>query len=157
VGKSSLLLRYVDHVFIEDFSKNPLGVDSRTKSLYINGNNIELQIWDTGGQERFRSITSSFYRGTKGIIVTYDVCDMKGFSNISRWCKEIDLFEEHVQKILVGTKCDCPSERKISIKDGEDLGAKLELPFIETSSKTNTNIDEAFNLLVNEIVKQKEM
>jgi len=155
VGKSSLLLRFVDDVFTEAFIST-LGVDYKEKRVIFDSNNVNLHIWDTAGQERFRTITTSYYRGAHGIIVAYDIGDQKSFNNITRWCKEIDTFgAKNVKKILVGGKSDLSTtERKVSKQDGEDLASKLKIPFVETSSKDNHCVYEAFLLLVNEILKK---
>merc|ERR1719379_3281515 len=81
VGKSSLLLRFIDNTFSEQFIST-IGVDFKIKTIEIGGKVIKLQIWDTAGQERFRTITTSYFRGAQGILLVYDVSDRGSFDNI---------------------------------------------------------------------------
>ena len=112
VGKSCLLLRYVDETYQESYIST-IGVDFKIKTIELDGKVIKLQIWDTAGQERFRTITSTYYRGTHGVIVVYDVTSGESFANVKRWLHEIDQNCEVVNRILVGNKNDDP-ERKVN-------------------------------------------
>jgi len=151
VGKSCLLLRFSDDIFTDSFIST-IGVDFKIRTLEINGQKVKLQIWDTAGQERFRTITSSYYRGAHGIIVVYDVTNQKSYDDIEKWLKEIDTFAgQHVQKLLVGNKCDLVNDRVIPIEQGKALADKLGIPFIETSAKSATNVDAAFEQMAADI------
>jgi len=144
VGKSCLLLRFSDDVFTDSFIST-IGVDFKIKTITIDGQRVKLQIWDTAGQERFRTITSSYYRGAHGIIVVFDVTNQVSFNNITKWLQEIDTFAgSHVQKLLVGNKCDLVDDRKVPSESGEELAKKLQIPYVETSAKNSTNVDKAF-------------
>jgi len=151
VGKSCLLLRFSDDIFTDSFIST-IGVDFKIRTLEINGQKVKLQIWDTAGQERFRTITSSYYRGAHGIIVVYDVTNQKSYDDIEKWLKEIDTFAgQHVQKLLVGNKCDLVNDRVIPVEQGKALADKLGIPFIETSAKSATNVDAAFEQMAADI------
>ena len=151
VGKSCLLLRFSDDIFTDSFIST-IGVDFKIKTVEIDGVKIKLQIWDTAGQERFRTITSSYYRGAHGIIVVYDVTDHKSFDNITKWLKEIDTFAgPTVQKLLVGNKCDLVNERNVSVEEGKALAEGLKVPFVETSAKNSTNVEQAFLMMAKDI------
>jgi len=151
VGKSCLLLRFSDDIFTDSFIST-IGVDFKIKTVDIEGVKIKLQIWDTAGQERFRTITSSYYRGAHGIIVVYDVTDQKSFDNITKWLKEIDTFAGGaVQKLLVGNKCDLVNERTITMEQGKALAEGLKIPFVETSAKSSTNVEQAFLMMAKDI------
>lgn len=155
VGKSCLLLRFSDDIFTDSFIST-IGVDFKIRTIDIGGTKIKLQIWDTAGQERFRTITSSYYRGAHGIIVVYDITEQKSFDNITKWLKEIDTFAgQHVQKLLVGNKCDLESERTIPTDAGKALAQKLNIPFIETSAKNSTNVEQAFIRMATDIKEAK--
>jgi len=150
VGKSCLLLRFADDMFTDNFIST-IGVDFKIKTIEMEGKIIKLQIWDTAGQERFRTITSSYYRGAHGIIIVYDVCDPVTFSNVKEWLKEIDRYAgKDVMKLLVGNKNDRPN-RVVDTSTGQELADALTIPFIETSAKTSTNVDQAFYKLATHI------
>ncbi|CAH8536813.1 unnamed protein product [Schistosoma bovis] len=100
VGKSSLLFRYIDDGFSDTYMST-IGVDFKVKTVMIGNTRVKLQIWDTAGQERFRTITSTYYRGAHGIIIVYDVNDVKTFCNVEKWVKEAQTYaDEGVARIL---------------------------------------------------------
>ena len=86
-GKSSLLTRFTDDTFVPQTST--VGVDFRTKQITLMWQRVRLQLWDTNGQERFRSITRSYYRGAHGVALVFDTCDAISFGNVSRWVADI--------------------------------------------------------------------
>ena len=89
VGKSSLLLRYVDSVWNDAFVPT-IGVDFKVKTLNINDKKIKMQIWDTAGQERFRTVVATYFRGAHGILLLYDVTNKDSFKNLENWLIEIE-------------------------------------------------------------------
>ena len=153
VGKSSLLLRFVDNQWSDLFVPT-IGVDFKIRTMEIDNKNVKLQIWDTAGQERFKNITASYYRGAHGIFVVYDISDTESFKNINNWLIEIEKnANKNVYKILVGNKCDLEDKRTVSYQQGKELAETYGMQFIETSAKSNTNVDEAFQLLGREVMK----
>merc|ERR1712188_325738 len=113
---------------------------------------LQFVQWDTAGQERFRTITSSYYRGAHGIIVVYDITDADSFGNVKQWLEEIQRYAcEGVNKLMVGNKCDLASKRKVEKKAAEEFANKLAIPFLETSAKTNNNVESAFMTMAGEI------
>ena len=152
VGKTCLLLRYVDDSFTAN-QLTTIGIDFKIKIIKLKNKLIKLQIWDTAGQERFRNIGKMFYKGAHGIILTYDVTDENSFKNIRNWIKQIEEnAPTNVCKILVGNKCDKP-DRKITKSQGQNLAEDYNMSFFETSAKTRQNINEVFNFLTEEILK----
>ena len=153
VGKSSLLFRFVENVWDDNFVPT-IGVDFKLKTLEINGKKVKLQIWDTAGQERFKNITSSYYRGGNGVLVVYDITDRESFENLTSWLIEIEKnANKNVYKLLIGNKCDLEEKRKISVQEGKEFAESNGMKFIETSAKDNTKVQEAFELLTTEIIK----
>merc|ERR1712227_216316 len=151
VGKSCLLLRFADDTYSESYIST-IGVDFKIRTIELDGKTIKLQIWDTAGQERFRTITSSYYRGAHGIIVVYDITDGDSFGNVKQWLEEIQRYAcEGVNKLMVGNKCDLASKRKVEKKAAEEFANKLAIPFLETSAKTNNNVESAFMTMAGEI------
>jgi len=151
VGKSCLLLRFADDTYTESYIST-IGVDFKIRTIELNGKTIKLQIWDTAGQERFRTITSSYYRGAHGIIVVYDVTDQVSFNNVKQWLQEIDRYAcENVNKLLVGNKSDLVSKKVVDINTAKEFAESLGIPFLETSAKNATNVEQAFILMATEI------
>jgi small GTP-binding protein len=151
VGKSCLLLRFVDDAFTDSFIST-IGVDFKIKTLRLDGKKIKLQLWDTAGQERFKTITSSYYRGAHGVVLVYDVTEIGSFEHIKNWLNDVmKSGNEKISKILVGNKCDMVDQRCISQNDGSAFAKSLNIPFIETSAKNDVSIKEIFNIITKEI------
>jgi len=154
VGKSCLLLRFSEDQFTPSFITT-IGIDFKIRTIDMDGKKIKLQIWDTAGQERFRTITTAYYRGAMGILLVYDVCDERSFNNIRTWFQNVEQHAtEGVHKILIGNKCDWTEKRVVSEEQGRALAQELGIPFIETSAKSNINVEEAFFSLARDIKKQ---
>ena len=116
------------------------------KKKEIDGKVIKVQIWDTAGHERFRSITYSYYRGANAIIIVFDLSDKKSFISITEWLKQIEKHaKENVFKFLVGNKSDLVEERKVTYEEAKQYADEHELPYIETSAKEGININELFD------------
>ena len=115
------------------------------------GKKVKLQIWDTAGQHRFQNIIASYYKGSKGIIIFYDITYRESFKDLKSWLYEI---EKNVPKtespsiFLVGNKNDLEKERKITTEEGEQFAKKYGLTFFESSAKTGKNVDLIFIELV---------
>ena len=155
VGKTSLLLKYIDDYFSET-QISTIGVEYKEKVITLNNRKIGLQIWDTSGQERFRSITQNFYRGADGILFVFDVTNKESFDNIKMWLNEPQVVELNSQKILVGNKIDLEEQRVISKEKMEDLGAKNNnLVSFETSAKTGENVEKVFTKIAELILANK--
>ena len=151
VGKSCLLLRFADDTYTESYIST-IGVDFKIRTIELDGKTIKLQIWDTAGQERFRTITSSYYRGAHGIIVVYDITDAPTFTNVKQWLGEIERYAcENVNKLLVGNKSDLKDKRKVDEATAKDFADSLGIPFLETSAKCSTNVEQAFITMATEI------
>ena len=122
--------------------------------MEVNGKKVKLQIWDTAGQERFKNITASYYRGGNGVLVVYDITERESFENLNSWLIEIEKnANKNVYKLLIGNKCDLEDKRKVSFQEGKDFAESNGMKFMETSAKTASKVQEAFELLTNEIIK----
>eukprot|EP01087_Luapelamoeba_hula_P013861 TRINITY_DN3_c0_g1_i1.p1 TRINITY_DN3_c0_g1~~TRINITY_DN3_c0_g1_i1.p1 ORF type:complete len:230 (+),score=44.72 TRINITY_DN3_c0_g1_i1:60-692(+) len=151
VGKSSLLLRFTDDTFSENFIST-IGVDFKIRTVKLEGKTIKMQIWDTAGQERFRTIPSSYYRGAHGVILVYDVTDQVSFNNARQWLTEIERYAcGNVVKLLVGNKSDLASRRVVDVATGKEFADQYKLPFLEASAKDGSNVEKAFLMLVKNI------
>ena len=147
VGKSSMLLRFVDSVWNDAFTPT-IGVEFKVKTLEINNKRVKMQIWDTAGQERFRTVVSTYFRGAHGILLLYDVTNKDSFKNLENWLIEIEKnSNQKVLKILIGNKCDLTEDREITTEEGQTFANRNGMEFMETSAKMNTNVSEAFTTL----------
>ena len=155
VGKSCLLLRFADQAYTESYIST-IGVDFKIRTVELDGKTIKLQIWDTAGQDRFRSIISSYYRGAHGIVIVYDVTDSDSFRNVRSWLTEVDRYAcvETTSTLLVGNKVDCSARRQVSAAEGKSYADKMGMGFVEASAKSNSNVDTVF-LALAENIKNK--
>eukprot|EP00088_Acartia_fossae_P047463 TRINITY_DN5144_c1_g1_i1.p1 TRINITY_DN5144_c1_g1~~TRINITY_DN5144_c1_g1_i1.p1 ORF type:complete len:185 (-),score=32.10 TRINITY_DN5144_c1_g1_i1:506-1060(-) len=149
VGKSCLLERFVDKASTNNWIST-IGVDIRTIYLNINGRNTKIQVWDTGGQQRYRPVLASCYRGALGVVIVFDLTNRTSFSNIKQWLHEVDEFSalDADKKILVGNKADLEADRKVEQDEAAQFATQFGLHYIETSVLDQSNIQEAFTKLV---------
>ena len=144
VGKSCLLLQFTDKRFqhVHDLT---IGVEFGSRMVSINDRQIKLQIWDTAGQESFRSITRSYYRGAAGALLVYDITRRDTFEHLSSWLEDA---RQHANPnmtiMLIGNKSDVAHKRAVSREEGEEFAREHGLVFLETSAKTSDNVEEAF-------------
>jgi Ras-related protein Rab-1A len=151
IGKSCMLLRFADDTFNDTYIST-IGVDFKIRTIDLNNKTIKLQIWDTAGQERFRTITSSYYRGAHAIIIVYDITDKTSFEHVRTWMCECDRYaSETVIRMLVGNKCDIEGKRQVSHAQGLELAEQFGLKFIETSAKSNINIEKTFKMVAEQL------
>ena len=155
VGKSTILLNYTENYFCEEMVAT-IGLENKVKTINIRGLKAKLQIWDTAGQEKFSSLTKGFFRNTDGILLVFDLTNNKSFNNIKKWINEVENNSDHkTKKILVGNKVDMKDNIQVSKDDIDNLCKKKKIKYIEVSGKNNTNVNEAFETLVNLIIDKK--
>ena len=144
VGKTSLLIRFTKNIFQEEI-QNSIGVDFKSKDINIVGKKIKLQIWDTAGQEKFRTITTSYYRGAHAITIVFDLTKRETYEHIKRWLNDINRFaKEDVLKFLVGNKSDLINERRVKYEEAKLFAHQMKAMYFEVSAKNNENINEFF-------------
>ena len=155
VGKSCLLIRFADDSFNTSFITT-IGIDFKVRTVSLDGRRVKLQIWDTAGKERFKTITTANYRGAMGILLVYDVTQERTFGSIDNWLKAI---EQHasasVNKLLIGNKADTAGplveKRAVERQRGQALADKHKMSFFETSAKESSNVDQAFLSIARDI------
>jgi len=157
VGKSSLINRYCDNIFNEN-TLETIGVAFKRKEIKLKENlKIELNIWDFGGEEKYRILFPAYVNGATAALLLYDTTDKSSLEDIKNWVKIIDENSKDIIKITIGTKIDLKENREISkaeaIKISETLNCYGEP--LGTSSKTGENIEKVFLYTVNAIVEQE--
>ena len=154
VGKTCFLLRYTDDTFL-DLHMATIGLDYRLKTMILDDQKIvKVQLWDTAGQDKFRAITRNYDKGARGIILIYDITNIKSYDNIKKWINEIkEEISENVTIVLIGNKIDNEKERKISKAQGEKLANDYNVSFFETSAKTGQGVNESVFYLVQKILE----
>jgi len=143
VGKSCLLLQFTDKRFRHDHDLT-IGVEFGARLMVIDDKPIKLQIWDTAGQESFRSITRSYYRGATGALLVYDISRRDSFNHVARWLQEARAYgNPNMVIMLIGNKSDL-DRREVSYEEGANFARQNGLVFQETSAKTAKNVEDAF-------------
>ena len=156
VGKSNILSKYLKNEFDEN-SKATVGVEFGTKNILINGKKIKIQIWDTAGEERYRSITSAYYKGAKGAFIVYDITRKTTFDNIDKWISDLRLNgDKNICIIILGNKSDLIEQRQIQEKDGKKKAEMFKTAFLETSALNGDNIAKAFDELIEQIYQNNK-
>lgn len=144
VGKTCLLLQFTDKRYRTSHQVT-VGVEFGSRTVDIAGNLIKLQCWDTAGQDRFRSIIRSYYRGAAGALLVYDITRRDSFEHVSQWLSEArSNADPELVVTLVGNKCDKASHRQVAYDEGLAFAQQHGLHFLETSAVTGHMVDEAF-------------
>uniref|UniRef100_A0A6B2LLW8 Uncharacterized protein n=1 Tax=Arcella intermedia TaxID=1963864 RepID=A0A6B2LLW8_9EUKA len=154
VGKSSLILKFTDNLFDENMG-NTIGIDFKMKDMVIKNKRVKLQIWDTVGQERYRSIITKYYRGADVILLVFDITSRPSFVNCGSWLSEC---MNHVAKesvfALIGNKLDLQVSRNVPYEEAEAWAKEKKILYFETSCKTD-KVDDPFLVLTEKILAQK--
>ncbi len=155
VGKTSIINRFTSNYFDKDLI-NTIGIDSKTHQMKIGEKTVNLKIWDSAGQERFRSIQKHYYNQVDGILFVYDITKEDSFKIIESWFDEVKTKAINTLcGVLIGNKSDLEDERDVSTEDGKKLADQLKLKFIECSAFTGDNVEQAFIYLVESILEKK--
>lgn len=142
VGKTSLIVRWADGKFDED---GPENVDSKTKSIKVGNKEVKLTVTDTAGQERFRTLTSSYYRNADAILVVFDITNEDSFTDVPAWVEEGQRYAVDSIMFLVGNKSDVADERATEEAEAKKYAEEEEIAFyMETSAKSDENVEELF-------------
>jgi len=153
VGKSNILLRYIYNSFSDEF-KTTVGVEFGAKNIEINKMIYRIQIWDTAGQENFRSIARAYYKNSVCACVVYDISNHTSFEDIQIWIDDcIKQTAKSVLLLLVGNKSDLDNKREVSYQEGEAFAKSHNMIFFEVSAKTGENIKDIFEKSVKQISK----
>ena len=158
VGKTNFIFRFIDDKFSLNYFST-YGIDTKFKTVTLeNGTKIKFKIFDTAGQERFKSISQNYIKKADGILLMYDISNKQSFENIGNWMKTINDNNSSIKMsvVLVATKCDLIKERVISKETGEKLAENFGIHFYETSSKDNINVEKAFYDIAQQIIEKNK-
>ena len=156
VGKTNLLMKFIQNKFTEEYLTT-IGVEFGTKNMKINNKVYRIQIWDTAGQEYFRSIARAYFKNCVCAMVVYDITCKESFENVKSWLQDIQ--EESPKTVLValiGNKIDLEEKRIVSFDEGKKFATENGIIFMETSAKTGEGIKEIFEQSIREIEKKME-
>jgi len=167
VGKTALLTRFVSGIFDANYHQPTIGIDYKTKHVLVGATRVKLQLWDTAGLERFRSITRAYFAGAAGIVLAYDVARRCSFDAVRYWVQQVrERADARVNLILVGNKTDADDgepaaaaaaaawRRQVSTAEGEALAASFGMKFVETSAKSDARVDECFETLATDVAER---
>lgn len=154
VGKTALLARFITDTFSNEYKCN-IGVEFKVKTVFLDDTKgAELHIWDTCGEERFRSVTRQYYSNANGIIVLFDLTNKITFHNIDSWLNDICNYSEDSEIVVIGNKCDLKLKRQVNEKEINDYIMSKHLKYYEASAKDGSNIDIIFENLAQRLCKK---
>jgi Ras-related protein Rab-1A len=150
-GKTSIVRRYIDNAFETNYCTT-IGVDFKQKSLLVDDYIIKLQLWDTAGQEKFKVMAKSYYKGSHASLIVYDITQKQTFMNVKSWAEQYmdTVSDDKPCVIILGNKCDLESDRAVKFEEGKELADKLHCIFKECSAKEG---GDAFNSVFDSIFK----
>ena len=156
VGKSNLLMKFANNKFTEDY-QSTIGVEFGAKNIRLNDQVYRIQIWDTAGQENFRSITRAYFKKCVCAMIVYDITSKESFEHIQNWIDDVhEQSPKTVLIVLIGNKIDLEERRVISTEEGNDFATQNGLIFMETSAKSGVGVKEIFEKTAQEIAKKME-
>ena len=154
-GKSSILNRFVNETFEEDYQAT-IGLDFQSKNITIHDQDVRLILYDTAGQEKFRSLIPMYIREAQIILLVYDISNRESFESLPKWFSDIlDVKNNEAVFVLVGNKIDLENERQVSTEEGKKFALEKNLIFQEVSAKNGTNFEELFYNQIFEAVYNK--
>jgi small GTP-binding protein len=142
VGKTSIINVLMGQKFNNEYEAS-IGVDFFSKTIKYKGKTIKLQIWDSAGQEKFRSLIPNYIRGSSLVFIVYDITNRKSFENLQSWIDFVNNIENS-NIVILANKIDLENQRQVQTEEGQNLADKNGLLFLETSAKTSYNVSEAF-------------
>lgn len=158
VGKSSLISSLMNGSFKKEYTTT-IGVDFASKMIVIGDNLVKIQIWDTAGQEAFKSITKSYYRGAIGCLIVFDITSIKSFENVKTWLFDVNHSNrsDKRQIMIIGNKKDLEKYRAVSKQEIDNLLSTLEnVKYFETSAYDIESVDKCFEILTLDVINNLE-
>jgi len=151
VGKSNLLLRYCKNEFNLE-STTTIGVEFGNRMVLVENKCIKAQIWDTCGQEQFKAIAKTYYKGAVGALIVYDITRRDTFLKLEKWYQDIkDNVGQNIVIMLVGNKSDLKHLREVKTEEASTYAEKRNMAYMETSALDSTNVELAFQRIITEV------
>ncbi|XP_061897931.1 ras-related protein ralB-B-like [Entelurus aequoreus] len=155
VGKSALTLQFMYDEFVEDYE--PTKADSYRKKVVLDGEDVQIDILDTAGQEDYAAIRDNYFRSGEGFLLVFSITEHESFAATSEFREQILRVkeEEAIPMLLVGNKSDLEDRRKVSVEEAAGKVSEWGVQYVETSAKTRANVDKVFFDLMREVRKKK--
>uniref|UniRef100_A0A8V5H9I2 Ras-related protein Rab-17 n=1 Tax=Melopsittacus undulatus TaxID=13146 RepID=A0A8V5H9I2_MELUD len=156
VGKSSLAYRYVRNDFKE--SLPTVGCSFFTQTLHMEVATVKLEIWDTAGQEKYHSVCHLYYRGAHAALLVYDITNKETLNRAKLWLRDLEkeFLPDEIVIALVGNKVDLAAEREVTTEEGEEFARTRGLLFMETSAKSNHQVNDIFMAIAQELLQREQ-
>ncbi|CAG9833094.1 unnamed protein product [Diabrotica balteata] len=157
VGKTSLVIRYIEDKF------NPKHISTiqasfLTKKLNLDGNRVNLSIWDTAGQEKFHALGPIYYRSSNGAVLVYDITDEDSFQKVKSWVKELrKMLGTDISLVIVGNKSDLEKDRHVDVEEAKTYAEKVKAMHFQTSAKLNEGVEEMFLALTQKMLEEAKL
>ena len=151
VGKTNIITMFMDKKF-NQCHMTTSGIDLKTTSIELNNKKIRIQLWDTCGQEKYKSITKNLYLKVQGILAVYDITNRNSFSILKNWVKSIKSDGNNPKMLIIGNKIDLNEEREVPKDEAIEYAKEEKIEYIETSSKTGENIHKSITLICEKIM-----
>lgn len=155
VGKSALTLQFMYDEFVEDYE--PTKADSYRKKVVLDGEEVQIDILDTAGQEDYAAIRDNYFRSGEGFLCVFSITDDESFQSTLEFREQILRVknDESIPFLLVGNKCDLNDKRKVPLAECQGRAQQWGVPYVETSAKTRENVDKIFYDLIRDISARK--
>ena len=154
-GKSCILNRFVNETFEENYQAT-IGLDFQSKNITIHDQDVRLILYDTAGQEKFRSLIPMYIREAQIILLIYDISNRESFDSMPKWLQQIlDVKNAEAVFVLIGNKIDLENERKVSFEEGKKFAGENNFIFQEVSAKNGTNFEKLFEIQIFDAVYNK--
>jgi Ras-related protein Rab-1A len=154
VGKTSLVTRFVDNEFKSTYHCT-VGVEFKVKTMRIDPfTHVDLKIWDTCGEEKYRTITRQYYRDSDGVVLVFDLTNKNSFDKLSGWLHDIKEYgPKDTCVILVGNKSDVRERKLFLFEEGKKFAMQYKMPYIEVSAKNGTNVISMFENITKKMIE----
>ena len=154
VGKTQIITKFVKNEFLNEY-KTTLSACFYSKFICWKNKKVNLQLGDTSGQEKYRSITKIFCKASQLIVLVYAINDKKSFENIQNWVNDVRNINEDAKFLLVGNKCDLEERKEVPTEVAKNYAKENKMEFIEVSAKDGTNIDKnMFNPSLSKLLEE---